>query len=337
MLQPEGGDAAGKAHREAVGKGHDGIVALGSDVGQRGLQLGFGRDGAIVQRQAELSSGCLRCRQFQPLAGVLRVDDQCHAPGFRQELADQCQSLDHQRQREQADAGHAASRVGKAVDQSSLDRIAADAEDDRQRDAGPHQRTQCQTARSHHQVGLRAQDLGQPLGHLIGRALAPPGIDQQVDTLAIAQVAQAAAQRHQIGRRRGCPLGGDPGHAIGPCRLGRGRPGQRCGPGGHALLEGSALHPTTSSARHRHGSPITPGPWAAVRASRQPVVRLWASRVPLATGRHRPWGRCPVAAAPAGDAVAATGPGCAPDVSPETGFAPSVLGCNKSLARLMPR
>jgi hypothetical protein len=62
-----------------------------------------------------------------------RIGHNGHPSGFRHQLAQKCQPLGQNLRREKIDAGCIAARPGKAGDQSHLDRVFADAKDDRYR------------------------------------------------------------------------------------------------------------------------------------------------------------------------------------------------------------
>jgi hypothetical protein len=68
---------------------------------------------------------------------VLRIDQHAEPPAFGNEVAQQFQTLLRQHQGEDRNAGDIAARPAEAGDQSGLDGIAADDEDDRYRRGRP--------------------------------------------------------------------------------------------------------------------------------------------------------------------------------------------------------
>ena len=168
----------------------------------------------------------MRRVELLELAGVLRIGDDRDAFDSRNNLLEQLHSLAKQIQRKQANARRVAARARKALDNLRLHRVAAEGEYDRCFHASADEHAYC-TGPRHDDVGLRANDVAHRLLHTLAQSFAPPGIDHQVLTLRVAEIAHTAAERIEIRRGAILPIGGHPRHPEGSRRLCRGDSDQR--------------------------------------------------------------------------------------------------------------
>ena len=131
---------------------------------------------------------------------MLRPGEDRNAPGLRQPFLEQLDAFADELDVQIAHAGKIAGRLGPALREVSVDRIAAEAED--------HGR--CGLQRSHgdsHEL-LRDDDLGigcedlAPRGFHVFPSGCPEDADRQIAAFDPAQLAQARAQGIQVGRGR---------------------------------------------------------------------------------------------------------------------------------------
>src|SRR5262249_49937544 len=93
-----------------------------------------------------------------------RIDKHGNTRGYGQQLAQQAQPLCRQLSREKIDAGRVAARSGEAGDKTELDRVVADAEDDRDR-------RRCRSGGEYRRRGTGRDDYRDPATDQIGRQL----------------------------------------------------------------------------------------------------------------------------------------------------------------------
>ena len=164
----------------------------------------------VLQMQAEWFGGCLRGGKLLVLSRMLRVRHQRDALHCWQRLLHDLHTLADEVEGKEAHARRVATWMAEALRDLCFHRVGADAEHDRQLDFRDHQRMQGQSALRDNHVRPRPHDRVDLLLKLGLCTIAPPGIDDEIFTLDVAQLAHAVAKRIEIGRFRARTLDGYP-------------------------------------------------------------------------------------------------------------------------------
>ena len=135
--------------------------------------------------------------------GIGRIDQHGNPNGLGHQVVQEPQPLGHNFSDEKIDAGRIAARPGKAGDQTQLDRVFADAEDDRDRRGRSFGRkcSSSKAGRGDHGHAT-ADEVSHERRQAIVLALQPVVLDHHVLALDVAGFVEAFAERSRLGARQ---------------------------------------------------------------------------------------------------------------------------------------
>src|SRR5258707_227287 len=193
----------------------------------------------IRKLEPELGGRLLRSLPLEGLTGMLRPGEHRNPPRLRQPLLEELDAFAHELDGEVAHAGEIAAGPGPALHELDVERIAAEAEHDGLRRLERPQPQDRELLRHDH-LGIGCEEFAPHSFHIV-QSRRPEAANRQIAAFAPTQLAQARAQRLQIGRGLVRALGPEPGnapHALALLRTRRERPAGGCG--GESQDEGAA-------------------------------------------------------------------------------------------------
>jgi hypothetical protein len=179
----------------------------------------------------------------------LRIGEDEHIGAARHQLPQQPQPLRPQLLSEIVHAGHVAARPIEAIDKTELDRIGADAEDDRNSAGGGLGRDgRRRAARRHDDGGTTLNKIGDQIGQSFVLLVRPAIFDHDIAAIDEARFGESCTKRRrQMGARLCGAVMEESDHRQSRLlRSRRERPSGRAGEQGDQF---AALHSMTSSAR----------------------------------------------------------------------------------------
>src|SRR5262245_37494171 len=269
------------ADEEALTGDIESVGRVAPKAGEGGLNFAAG---AGVEHSNLQSEGACRFRYLSQRGfgdrSIRRIDQDDNTNCLGQQIMQEAKPLGHNLSVEGIDAGRIAARPGKAGDQSQLDRVVADAEDDRDRRGRSFCRlgTSAEGGRRDH-VHTTADEVIHERRQAMVLALHPVVLDRHVLAFDVAGFVEAFAERSDIAYGvLGRPAIDEADYRRWLLRARRERPG--CRRAAEQRNERAPSHSITSSARPSSGS-------GTVRPNALAVLKLMYSSTLLAcwTGR----------------------------------------------------
>ena len=190
------------AGEERVGSDEEGIGALARKGGKGRIDLADRRGVEDLDLQPDGGGGFLHVPQ-RGLGGrsIGRIDEHGNTNGLGHQVMQQPQPLGRHLAGEKIDAGRVAAGPGEAGDKTKLDRVFADAEDDRDRRCCSFGRERSGRDAGRGDHGHTAADqIGHQCRQAIVLALQPVVLDRHVLAFDVAGFVEAFAERGHIAR-----------------------------------------------------------------------------------------------------------------------------------------